>query len=376
MFRKYWAEISLLFLIAFGFCIRLYQLDWQCLMVDETVTSMVAAKTTSDILTWSMQIDCNPPLYYLLAHYSSLLFGGVLDFAIRFPSVILGTLAIPMSYIVGKEVRNKTLGILSATIVSFLFPYVLYSQNARGYMLVFVAFLGFTYFFVKMLNGDELTKTLMGLSIFTALCLWSHYYSIVPIVVSLLILAYNDKFDCTKILKCSVVILLGLLPLLSLANIGNLLARSSPELIKGYSYSQLTPDKSIWITPFQMSIYMPNELLCWSWIVLIPLAIYSVYICKKSLLKYFGIVTLTTCSVLIPLSYFTNLMPRYALLVSPLFVFMAMYPISELIDNNKTLDRKVVIFALVIFIIFAFNYFSLLSRFTFNLCPLINESFT
>jgi uncharacterized membrane protein len=360
---------TLIIITLFGLLLRLYQLDWQCLMVDETVTAMVAAKTTSEIFTWAMQVDCNPPLYYLMAHWSSLLFGSISDYAIRFPSAIIGTLAIPLSYLVGKEIRNATLGLLSATIVSFLFPYVLYSQNARGYMLILVAFLGFTYFFVRMFNGNNSTRTTIGLALFTALCLWSHYYSIVPIGVSLVILFLNNKPGLKKTIQYCAVVLLAMLPLISLANFGNLLARSSPALVQGYTYSQLTPDRSIWITPYQMAIYMPNELLCWSWIILIPIAVYAA--CKKPLLKYFGIITIITCLILIPLAHVSNLMPRYAILVSPLIVFMAMYPIAELIDDNKTIGRKVVIFALVIFVIALTNYLSLLSWFTFNICHLI-----
>jgi len=121
LLRDYWPLIPLASLTLLGLILRLYQLDWQCLMVDETVTLMIAAKTTSEIFVWSMQVDCNPPLYYLLAHWSTLLFGIISDFAIRFPSVILGTLAIPISYLVGKEIRNTTLGLLSATIISFMF---------------------------------------------------------------------------------------------------------------------------------------------------------------------------------------------------------------------------------------------------------------
>jgi hypothetical protein len=239
-------------------------------------------------------------------------------------------------------------------------------------MLILVAFLGFTYFFVRIFNGDHSTKNTMGLAAFTALCLWSHYYSILPIGLSLVILIINHKPEVKKILQYCTIVMLATIPLISLANFGNLLARSSPAVIQGYAYSQITPDRYLWVTPVQMATYLPNELLCWSWIVFIPLALYAIYACRNPLLKYFGIITLITCAALIPLSHFSNLMPRYAVLVSPLVIFMAMYPISELIDDNRILGKKLAIFTFVIFTIFLFNYGSLLSWFTFNVCPLVN----
>ena len=372
--REHWGGITLCILTLFAFCLRICQLDYQCLMVDETVTSNIAKMTTMEIFKWAMQVDCNPPLYYLLAHWFSLVFGGITDFAIRFPSVILGTITVPLSYLVGKTVKSKTLGLLLASIVAFLFPYVLYSQNARGYMLVFVAFLCFTYFWIRVMDGDNGIETFAGLSICAAFCLWSHYYSVVPMAVMIAILLWEHQIDIYECFFCGSLLVCLTSPLILSANWGNLIARSSPALITGFSYSQLTPDKSTWITPIQMAIYLPNEIMCWSWIVFVPLIGYAVYRSKDKFAKYLTLTALITCITLIPLCYFTNLMMRYALLVSPLLILVALYPVSDIIERQPNAKKAAVLFIGFVFLIAAFNFFSLFSWFTFNLCPLINET--
>ena len=72
---------------------------------------------------------------------------------------------------------------------------------------------------------------------------------------------------------------------------------------------------------------------------------------------------------LIAVSQFTGTMPRYAVLVSPLVIVVAMYPVSEWIDRLKTLNQKIAVFALVLFVIFLFNYGSILEWLTFSVCP-------
>jgi hypothetical protein len=72
------------------------------------------------------------------------------------------------------------------------------------------------------------------------------------------------------------------------------------------------------------------------------------------------------------IAFISNLSPRYALLVAPLLIIAAMYPVAGFIDKQTTAARKVALFALVVFAIAIFNYGSLLSWFTFNVCPLVN----
>ena len=365
--RNNWHIIAIAIITFFGLLIRLYNLTWQCLAVDEVVTFNIASRTSLDIIRWALTVDCNPPTYYLLAHWSSVILGGVSWFSIRIPAVIFGTLAIPMSYFVGKQVHGKTLGLLVATLISFMFPFVFYAQDARAYSLVLCAFLGFTYYWLMLVDGDRCIVTVAACSVFAALCMYAHYYAIIPLAIATLILLWKKRKPALQVIAITGALIS---PLAILSNPWNLISRAAPEIIPGYA--MLTPEHQWWISPIQMATYLPNELLCWSWLVLLPLAAYAFYRYREGPIRYLAIIAVGSCLALVGIAFVSNLSPRYALLVAPLLIGAAMYPIAEIIDKQSTAGRKVALFALVVFVIAIFNYGSLLSWFTFNVCPLIN----
>ena len=367
MNRKHWPLFCLFGITLFGFLLRFYNLTWQCYNVDEVWTAFAAAKSSGAIVQWALNIDCNPPLYYLLAHWSSLAFGEVSRFAIRFPAVILGAALIPAVYFVGKELRNEILGLLAASLVSFMFPFVYYSQDGRGYTLVLLAFAGFTYFFIKMSQGDVRSRVVIGASFFTALCLWSHYYSVVPLAIAWLILLMRDRISALHGLVISGILVS---PMALMFNLSNLASRAAPQTF-GEGYALVNSPAVHWITPWKMALIIPNELLCWSWIVLLPLAGYCLFRYRSQTVLNLLLIAVGAACLLLPLASVTNISPRYALLISPILILIAMWPVSVWIDAQKQVDRKIVLFAVLMFGIGLMNYGSLLSWFSWNICPYV-----
>jgi len=263
---------------------------------------------------------------------------------------------------VAKEVKGVTLGLLVAGLMSFMFPFYYYSQDARAYSLVLLAFMGFSYFFIRMYRGDRSRKVAFALAGCAALCLWSHYYSLVPIAVMGIFLLRKDWLSA---LYSGIVTTLLLSPLAILFDASQIHTRTIHVGAEDY----------FWATPQQMAIMLPNELLCWSWLVLIPLAVYSFFKhWHVSLIRDLVIVSVITVCALIPLTVVTGCSPRYALLVSPLILIVAMYPIAEWIDGLKSTSQKVAVFMLVLFVIFLFNFGSILEWTTFNVCSLMEPN--
>jgi len=356
-YRKWVPVAAINTIVIFGFLLRVYNLSWQCLKVDELVTQTAAEMSTLNIFRWSLSVDYNPPLYYLLAHWSSILFGDVTNFSMRFPAVICGTIAIYLSYCIGKEVKSETLGLLVASLISFMFPFFYYSQDARAYPLVLTAFLGFTLFWVKLYKGHQELKYVFGISCFAALCIWSHYYSIVPMTI--MAVCYCLKYK-NRVVLCSAIITgILVLPLILMFDVSQFISRTNHGVFN-----------VLWHTPLAIASMLPNEMFCWSVIVIIPLAICSLYKYHgNTILKVFSITGFLTACLLIPMAHFTAVMPRYAVLVSPLILVVAMYPIAKIIDNTKALDKKIAIFTGIVFLVFLFNYGSILSWMTFSICP-------
>ena len=372
LFRKHWAIISVLIITLAGLFIRLYQLTWQCYNVDEVYTAQVAANTTQSIIYYSFRYDCNLPLYYIIVHWVSVFAGTIDRFTVRIPAVISGTLCIPIVYLIGKQIRNETLGLLAASAVSIMFPFFLYSQDGRAYTLVMLMFLCFVYFYIKIAEGDKSSKTIIIAGLFAALALWSHYYAIVPIGIAIILLILNNR----KLPALEVSVIIGILvsPMLFLMDIHNLLSRAAPGIF-GTSYALGTTSPTLTISPLQMMLYLPFELWCWTCMVIIPLAIYSLWKYKLKIFGYFTWIGIGSIIGVVILSCFTNTMPRYALLVSPLFIIMALYPVAEIIQDKKLPEQMISLFLLAIFVIFLINYPSILSWVSFNICPVVNGTY-
>ena len=146
--RRHWPALALALL---ALAVRLYNLTYHSLWFDEAMSVYWARSTTARILEVSMNLveDRLPPLYYLLLHYWRLLLGDG-ELAVRLPSVLLGTLLVPIVYRLGLDLfRSRRIAVLAAALTAFNPFLVWYSQEARMYALaVFLAALG-TWFFFK-----------------------------------------------------------------------------------------------------------------------------------------------------------------------------------------------------------------------------------
>jgi hypothetical protein len=159
-------------------------------------------------------------------------------------------------------------------------------------------------------------------------------------------------------IKAVALWLLFISPLALLFNLGQFASRTDRSVFSVY-----------WASPSFIAEMLPNEMLCWTWIIIIPLALYCLYKYRNALIRIFALTGIITPALMIPLAHFTVIMPRYAVLVSPLILIVAMYPVSVFIDNQKTINKKIVIFVFIMFACFLFNYGSILEWTTFNVCP-------
>ena len=90
--------------------VRLFNLSYHSLWFDEAMSVHWARSSLPRILEVSMNLveDRLPPLYYLVLHYWRLLAGDG-EVAVRLPSVLMGTLLVPLVYRLGRRsVRGPT----------------------------------------------------------------------------------------------------------------------------------------------------------------------------------------------------------------------------------------------------------------------------
>jgi 4-amino-4-deoxy-L-arabinose transferase-like glycosyltransferase len=154
--------------------IRLYNLSYHSLWFDEAMSVHWARSSLPRILEVSMNLveDRLPPLYYLSLHYWRLLVGDG-EVAVRLPSVLLGTLLIPLVYRLASDLfRDRRVALLAAALTTLNPFLVWYSQEARMYaQAVLLVTLG-TWLFVK---GTSAYYGRRRESVFHSTLTWSGY---------------------------------------------------------------------------------------------------------------------------------------------------------------------------------------------------------
>src|SRR3990167_4933057 len=120
------------FVLILGIILRLISIN-QSLWLDEATTAIASQLSLSDFFTHFISKDFHPPLYYLIIHYWSSIF-GISEIALRIPSVIFGISTIYIVYLVAREIKIKW-PIIPALFLATSGLHIYYSQEARMYSM-------------------------------------------------------------------------------------------------------------------------------------------------------------------------------------------------------------------------------------------------
>ena len=185
---------SLVVLTLIGLFLRLYNLGYNSLWLDEASTYGFSVKSFPEIWQMTAAGEFNPPLFYWVEHV--MLVFGTNEIVLRIVPALLGVLTIPLVYWIGKEFIDRNVGIIAAAAFAFSPFLIYYSQEARAYsmMLFFVA--AAMVFYLKAMKNNDLTNwALFG--VFAALAFWAHFYAF-TIIAALFIYALIVKLPQLK----------------------------------------------------------------------------------------------------------------------------------------------------------------------------------
>jgi len=204
--------LSLITIVIMAIALRLYQLDYQSLGIDE-IASMNGADPD---LTWSAVVNYSmtdqPPTFFLLLHAWFKVF-PYNDFYGRLLPLIIGLWGIVAIFFFGKEVKGSRVGLIASLITSQSYIHIYFSQEVRFYTLVFL-FSTLSYlFFIRAVKLERIIDFVFY-SLSTALLLYTHYFGLVVfasqgLLFILLIILYpvNRRFIILSVLSgLSVVI--------------------------------------------------------------------------------------------------------------------------------------------------------------------------
>jgi 4-amino-4-deoxy-L-arabinose transferase-like glycosyltransferase len=155
--------------------LRFGTLDVQSIWLDESATILLVHRGFAGMLSHLPSSESAPPLYYVLVWAWTKIFGlGPLGF--RSFSALMGTLTIPVIYLVGKRVSVRV-GLWAAALAAVSPVLYYYSQEARGYALLILlstaAFLAWQH----ALREPTIRK-LAWWSGLSALALLTHYFAV------------------------------------------------------------------------------------------------------------------------------------------------------------------------------------------------------
>jgi uncharacterized membrane protein len=157
---------------------RLWKIDFQSLWLDELHTMNEADPDIEwkAMMSYLKCCDQHPPLYFFLVRISFEIFGHTVLSA-RIICAIAGTVSVWAMYLLGKEILNRNLGLIVASLTSVNYYNLYYSQEARDYILAFLFSILSFLFLIRLLKKMNIKNSLFY-GLFSLLFLYTHYYSL------------------------------------------------------------------------------------------------------------------------------------------------------------------------------------------------------
>lgn len=337
--------IILFCLVVFGAIIRFWGLGSYQYHVDEKFTIELVAKPLWDVIVFGLSQDCNPPLFYFIDWFSVHAF-GFNAFAQRLPATIFGIACIPATYLLGKELRDDMVGLLSAGVATILGSMWYYSQFGRAYTLITLLFTILLIFYIRALRGDASRRTFVIIGLLSSLCVWTHLYALIPCGLIGLHLLYLNGNDYLKTAW-------SYLPIAGLAGIFLAIITKRGNIMQGWMGN----------TPAQLIEFMPLEYFGYACGIFWPLIGISAWLNRKdTVVKSLLAVWMITFISQVIISLITPVFIRYSILMLPMLVVIAMEPVDRFIRNNEssTAQKAFILglFSLMYIVITAYQFFS------------------
>ncbi|MBW7882558.1 MAG: glycosyltransferase family 39 protein [Caldilineaceae bacterium] len=132
---KAWSiPVLLLGTVVLGGALRLYAIGDKGLWLDEAFSVWMGWRSLPELTTWLVRIDQHPPLYYILLHVW-LWFGDSAGH-VRMLSAFLGSLTIPVIFLIGRRLAGDTVGLTAALLLALSPFHIRFAQETRMYTLL------------------------------------------------------------------------------------------------------------------------------------------------------------------------------------------------------------------------------------------------
>jgi mannosyltransferase len=162
-------------LIAIGAILRFGTLASQSYWLDEATTVHEMHLSFGALLHQVHVNETTPPLYFVVAWLWAKVFGTT-EAGLRSLSALLGTAAIPIAYLCGRELVSRAAGLVAAALAA-LSPFMIwYSQEARSYML-FAVLSGLSLLFFARALRDPSHRNMVWWAVTSSGAILTHFFA-------------------------------------------------------------------------------------------------------------------------------------------------------------------------------------------------------
>jgi len=195
-----------------GFVLRLYCLGAKNLWLDEMWSVVVARMPLYSVLWSARTQDPNAALYNICLHFWMWL--GQSEAAVRAFSLVCGVALIPVMYLLGRQLFQRSVGLLASALTSVNLFHIQYSQEARAYSLVVLLVGLSSLFFVRYVEKGALWSW-VGYVLASVLAVYAHIFAILVLAAHVASLVFLRRRDVPwkGLISAAVATGLGILPL-------------------------------------------------------------------------------------------------------------------------------------------------------------------
>lgn len=196
-----------------AFVVYFAGLSHEAIWYDESVSAAIAGRSAADILRF-MPNENHPPLYYLLLHFATRLFGSS-EWALRLPSALGAVGLVALGAGPARRVLGDRAALAYAGVVLFMPGILIYAHEARMYSLgTFAVTATVLHGFLAAQEGRRRDWIIFGMASLAAAYL--HYYGLIAAALAqacvvLWALVYRREQRKSALLGAGLV-LLGYLP--------------------------------------------------------------------------------------------------------------------------------------------------------------------
>ena len=165
--------------------LRFYRIGGKSIWLDEAFSVWIAGHSLWEGWQWLIRIDQHPPLYYSLLHLWIELFGE-LQGAVRTLSALFSTLTVPIFYVAGRRLLDRSTAAVAVGILAISPFHVQFAQETRMYALLTLEVACVLFFLARLLTRqDARGRDWVGLAFAQALVMLTHNTAAVFLPVAL-----------------------------------------------------------------------------------------------------------------------------------------------------------------------------------------------